>query len=150
MSEADEKPVTTPTEYITAERLAVIRARNIPRLTWRDVLAPLAGEQPPTLAEQTLLDAYFGHFMPWQTDDNGKYLCVCCGFRVLGGLQGVLQGKSDGATTIEWSLQTGESFCRECRWPSRGYHRNIGGVLEPIIEFMKITFQYHPDELSIT
>lgn len=146
---AEAKPETTPTSYMTAENLAAIRARNIRRLTWLDILAPSGGAEPPTLAEQALLDDYFGHFIPWQKTDDGKYVCVCCGSRVLGGIRGVLQGRSDGATSLEWSLQNGESFCRVCHWPSRGVHRNIGGVLNPIIEAMEIQLQYHPDELDL-
>ena len=102
-------------------RIVELKAQDLPALTWLDIFTPAEGSEPPTEAQQSVLDAYFARFVAAPKDADGHTLCICCQKRMLDGLMGLLGGLSDDTTTIEWGLAHGEAHCRACGWPSRVY-----------------------------
>jgi hypothetical protein len=133
-----------------ADRLSELQAEHLPRLTWRDILKPTEGSEEPSAEDQAAMDAYFRAFVAMPHDAEGKPLCIGCGSRVRGGIEGVLLGGAPGSCTMQWSLAHGECHCSVCGWPARAYHYDIGGTGEAaLIARMNVTLQIHPDELQI-
>lgn len=116
------------------ERLAELKAANLPHATWRD-LATLKYDGPPTPEEQADLDAidvYLAAFLP---PSKG---CICCDAEQSGFMAGIL------GTGFRWGLAHGEGACATCGWPARAYHRDFGPV-----KFLRMILQYHPDGLDV-
>jgi hypothetical protein len=125
--------------------IAELQALHLPRMTWRDVLSPVEGAEPPSAEDQHAMDIYFGHFVTAK-DDDGHLVCVRCRNRIRGGIEGFLMGGAPGSTSMEWGLVHGECFCVRCKWPARAYHFDIGRKDDPLIKRMSLMLQYHPDE----
>jgi hypothetical protein len=115
-------------------RLTELKAANMPHVTWHDVFVTGIDELP----ELNATNEYFSRFVQVPVDERGCVLCVCCGAILAGGLLGVLLGD-----TFRRTLTHGEGECRNCRWPSRALHYNVGPIrrLEAIL-------QYHPDGIE--
>jgi hypothetical protein len=61
-----------------------------------------------------------------------------------------LGGLLDDTTSWEWSLTHGECHCRECGWPARAYHYDIGKVGDKtLIQRLNATLAVHPALLVI-
>lgn len=71
-------------------------------------------------AKETI-EEYFARFSPEMT------YCLLCEQKLM----------------VKWTLVHGEAECISCGYPSRAYHRDIGPI-----QFLSITLQYHPDQLS--
>jgi hypothetical protein len=134
---------------LLAKRLPELQADPPPRLVWSDILSVPANKTLPS-ADAAKLDAYLRIFTPWEFVSDSP-ICICCRKRMLGGLPNVLFGESfSDVTSLTWGLQNGECHCRVCLWPSRAYHRDVGGTGEAgIITFMHFSIQYHPLELKL-
>lgn len=111
--------------------LATLKSKGVPHATFADVFKVVEGEtaDPAVVAE---LDKYLGHFAPGND-------CLGCGKP----LAGDILRQFAGLATFTWGLAHGEGHCRECGYPARAFHRNVGPV-----EFFKAVLQYHPDELK--
>lgn len=132
---------------MTRERLQELRAANLPRLKFTDILT-FNQETPLTLTEQEALNTYLCQFVAPQKNDLGALICVGCRNKIRGGIEGALLGAGEGNTVMKWSIAHGECECEKCGWPARAYHRNVGGEQDPVIKSMTLTLQYHPDELT--
>lgn len=122
----------------TAFDLAAAKAEHWPRLSWRDVFN-VTGEDADAIDDAALFD-YFARFLPIQHHETSKTCIACagCGERLSGGLMGFLMG-----ATFEWGIAHGEGFCRECGYPGRAIHYDVGPIKR-----IEIVLQYHPDELK--
>lgn len=139
-------------EISLQERLANPELLALPRLTWRDVLTLKADSAPLTETEQQSLDAYFRVFVDLPKNDKGEALCLGCGSSFgRDALSAFLLGSCSGRTTWEWSITHGECHCRECGWPARAYHYDVGQHDDgtPIFTRMNVTLAVHPAELRI-
>lgn len=121
-----------------SERIAELRAANLPRCDWRTFLGvsnptcPCCEPDAAALEGLRPLDEYFRHFLP-----PGP--CVCCGAKQVGGIVESLLG----TTKFTWGMVHGEGFCADCKYPARAYHRDVGPI-----KFLPMILQYHPDELT--
>lgn len=110
--------------------LDAIKARNLPRLKWGDILKsnePLSAEDEKALAD------YFSAFT--LLADNA---CPGCGKNLTGSLLEVALG----VATFTWGICHGEGFCSACRYPARALHYKVGPI-----ERLELVLPYHPDDL---
>src|SRR5882724_3197415 len=112
-----------------SESLPHLQCSRLERLNWRNILS---GGHALSLKDCIEMDSYFRHFV---APEDG---CVCCG-KPLGG--GILE-QMLGRATFRWGIAHGEGSCRECGYPARAYHRNVGPI-----KFLQVILQYHPDDL---
>lgn len=118
------------------------------KVTWRDVFTVPDGAEPPSATDIQALDSYLSAFAKPESK-NGHALCIGCGAKMLGGIDGYLLGGADGNATWEWSLAHGECHCSRCGYPARALHYDIGGKGEDaLIRRLSLTLQYHPAERS--
>lgn len=131
-------------------RVAELQAQQLPRLTWQDVFT-LKDGSTLTDEQQAALNDYFGRFVQLPTNDKGESVCFGCGksFGKGDALMGFLLSGAPGRTTWVWALAHGECRCRECGWPARAYHYDVGKVNggEPVFTRINVTLAVHPDEL---
>lgn len=131
------------------QRLAELKIENLSPLAWGDLFTERP-DAPLSDADRAVLDAYFGKFVATQKDKDGKQVCLCCRRILRSGLAGALLGGSRGSTTLEWSLAHGEAHCRECGWPYRVYHRDIGGAGDDaLISFVNVALAVHPSGIQL-
>ena len=82
---------------------------------------------------------YLRQFMPPRIkgDEDSVVLCICGAQLYGGGIMGAAF-----MSTFTWGLINGEGLCRECKYPTRMYHRFPEGSFT-------FPLQYHPDGLSM-
>lgn len=137
---------------LTADGLEAAKARNLPRMTWRDLFTVQDGAEPPSAEDQAILDSYLSRFVVLPKNDQDAPVCLGCGCAFgKDALIGFLMSGAPGRTKWEWSLAHGECHCDVCGWPARAYHYDIGKTetREALINRMNITLAVHPDELHI-
>lgn len=118
----------------------------VEHISWRDVFSVPDGAEPLSQAHQDALDAYLSAFAKPREGPNGEALCLGCGAKMKGGIEGYLLGGGPGNATWEWSLAHGECHCSQCGYPARALHYDIGGKGEDaLIRRLTLTLQYHPD-----
>ncbi len=115
---------------LTDERIEELRAKQLPRLDWRDLFDVTEGQV--TIEDAAAMSAYFSRFV---MSPEGKGGCINCEL-VQGGLISALLGG------FRWGLAHGEGSCSRCGYPARAIHYEVG-----IIRRLEAIFQYHPDEL---
>lgn len=122
--------------------------KSYARLTWQDIFKVPDGKEPPSVEDQAKLDAYLGMFAKPEAED-GHPLCIGCGSKMRGGIDGFLLGGAPGCATWEWSLAHGECHCSKCGYPARAYHYDIGGEGDDaLIKRLNLTLQVHPDNVE--
>ena len=110
--------------------LAPIKARNLPRLKWGDILK---SDEPLSAEDEKALSDYFSAFTLLEGN-----ACPGCGEK----LTGSLLESFIGSATFTWGICHGEGFCSKCRYPARGLHYNVGPI-----EQLALVLPYHPDDL---
>lgn len=121
---------------LTDARLVELRGQQLPRVNFRDVIRATDGtplEDALPTEDIAALDAYFQRFVDVAT-------CICCGRKQGGTLVDQLLGEA----CFTWGLTHGEGYCRNCGYPARAYHRDVGPI-----QFIQAILQYHPDELML-
>lgn len=111
--------------------LQELKDKALPRLNYLDIIKIKEGGKLADEDAKSMSD-YFLQFLP-----PGP--CVKCGKNLTGDIMDQFIGRA----TFTWGLAHGEGFCRECKYPARAYHRNVGPI-----EFVNLVLQYHPDELE--
>lgn len=119
------------------EELPKLRAKKFPRAGFADVLTLTADSYIP-YASLVDLDAYFRQFI--RPPKEGAMLCVGCGATLVAETQ---LGQLFGLGSFVWGIAHGEGHCRDCGYPDRAYHRNVGPI-----KFLNTILQVHPDELE--
>lgn len=134
-----------PDPSIIPEKLADLKAANLPHVNWRDFIKVV--DEPLTPEQEAALDKHFQMFVEWQKDGNAQ-ICVCCRkkFGIDSLSYALLLDVSE--TRLEWDLAHGECHCTTCGWPARQLHYDLGGS-EPVITRLSMAFQYHPDGITI-
>lgn len=119
-------------ETFDQQALAVLQARDVPRVRASDYLSKSPEADAEADEELARWDDYFAKFAKL-TDAT----CLCCGksLRCTLGM-GLFGG-------FEWGLAHGEGHCAYCRYPMRGHHRVDGlGTISNLF------LPYHPSGLS--
>jgi hypothetical protein len=128
--------------------LAAVRAKNLPRIDWRTMFT-LSVKPGQTLAAGELeaqakaLDDYFRQFAATLTVVEGelrRIACPGCGEALHRNntIESLLLG-----STFMWGVCHGQGFCRECGYPARGHHADVG-----IIKSLNLVLPWHPDEIA--
>lgn len=110
--------------------LTELQAADLPRADWRTFLKA----DGLTPEDESTLTAYFSRFV-----EPGP--CIMCGAQQSGDM---LQ-QALGLSRFTWGLAHGEGYCsaRNCSYPGRAYHYDIGPIKR-----LTIILQYHPGELK--
>lgn len=120
--------------------LEALQDQHFPRLSWRSFIKIEEGKLEPE--QERALYEYFSKFIPntnkrFGTGDDLTIDCVGCGKLLAGGIVGLFLGQ-----TFTWGIAHGEGYCRECGYPARAIHYDVGPIKR--LEFI---FQYHPEEI---
>lgn len=100
-----------------------LQRKRLPRLTWQHLMTGHV-----SLAEAVAMANYFRRYAEPSKD------CLGCG-AALSGLFGLIG-------TFTWGIAHGEGVCRDCGYPYRALHYDVG----PIKSFNMI-LPHHPDDL---
>jgi hypothetical protein len=111
------------------------RRRNLPHLTFTDVMKVTSGSL--THEEMAAINAYLHQFTEIPDDERRGQRCPGCN-AMLGYKDGMM-GYLLGATFV-WGLVHGQGFCRECHYPARLYHFNVGPI-----ERFEMLLAFHPE-----
>lgn len=120
------------------EKVLALRAKNLPRLSWRDVFAVPDGAVPPSAEDQAAMEAYFRRFA--KPLEGG--LCLSCGEKQ--GARDVMEAFL-GVAKFRWGLAHGEGYCSGCGYPARALHYEVGPINR-----LSLILQYHPDEFVLS
>jgi hypothetical protein len=111
--------------------LSEVKAKALPRLSFSDVFIEKDGGLEES--ERAEIDRYLAQFTK---AEGGK--CPGCGAKLTGNeIEGLL-----GIATFTWGIAHGEGYCRQCSYPARAFHRNVGPI-----EFFNAVLPVHPDEI---
>ncbi len=116
------------------ERLAEMKAAQMPKCAWKDVFTITEGTIDE--ADERKLTEYFSKFLPPQDK------CPGCQNEFAKGVLGAFLGGASGMTGLEWGLAHGECFCLKCRYPFRALHYDVGPL-----KSLRFSLPYHPDGL---
>jgi hypothetical protein len=118
--------------HIDQQRLAELKAANLPRATAEDLGLTFASDASDEL--RAAVAKHCNHYA--KPSGGGK--CLSCGLSQLGFF---------GAFT--WGLVHGQGFCNECKWPATLYHfiRDEDG--EEVVAVWDKLLQAHPDDVCL-
>jgi hypothetical protein len=133
---------------LTPAKVAELRALNLPRLKYTDVMKVTEGHLTPD--EEKSLNEYFSKFVELPKTDAGEAKCLGCDHIFCEGeLMIALLSGGPGRTRWKWSIVHGECQCARCGWPARALHYDVGKTAtgEVIFKNFSVVLVVHPEEL---
>ena len=120
-------------EKITPERLAELKASNIPHATIADITI----DAPPTVEGITEhFERHLSHYAAPKKDEAGENRsgqpCIAC----------------DATHSFTWGMVHGAGHCTNCGWPASLYHFITDQEGKQVAHLRGVLLWAHPDDIE--